>query len=65
MAFVSNDRITDTVESYKTTPVRAIRDTEKYLNETLKVSTIGTHRVIDIFNYFCNQACTIVNILYL
>ena len=45
MAFVSNDRITDTVESYKTTPVRAIRDTEKYLNETLEVSAIGTNSV--------------------
>jgi hypothetical protein len=39
MAFVSNDRITDTVESYKTTPVRAIRDAEQYFNETLKVSS--------------------------
>jgi predicted small secreted protein len=38
MAFVSNDRITDTVESYKTTPVRAIRDAEQYFNETLNVS---------------------------
>ena len=38
MAFVANDRITDTVQSYKETPIRAIRDTEQYFNETLHVS---------------------------
>lgn len=38
MAFVANDRITDTVKSYEETPIRAIRDTEKYFNETLHVS---------------------------
>ncbi|XP_028391109.1 prominin-1-like isoform X2 [Dendronephthya gigantea] len=51
MAFVSNDRITDTVESLKTTPIAAIRDTEQYFNKTVTVVTsslIGT--VIDVLD---------------
>ena len=41
MAFVSNDRITDTVESLKTTPIQAIRETERYFDRSIKVSSIG------------------------
>ena len=41
MAFVSNDRITDTVESLKTTPIQAIRATEQYFNQTVHVSGRG------------------------
>ena len=38
MAFVANDRISDTVKSYEETPIRAIRDAEQYFNQTLQVS---------------------------
>ena len=38
LAFFSNDRIKDTVKSYETIPVKAIRESEKYFRETLNVS---------------------------
>ena len=47
LAFVSNDRITDTVESYKTTPIKAIRDAEQYFNQTVNVSGIMSNKIVD------------------
>ena len=52
MAFVSNDRITDTVESGKPTAVRAIRDIEKYFNETLNVSGLDNTKLTLITSIF-------------
>ncbi|XP_046851503.1 prominin-1-like isoform X2 [Xenia sp. Carnegie-2017] len=52
LAFFSNDRIKDTIKSYETIPVKAIRESEKYFRETLHIvdnNIIGTVlRVLDI-----------------
>ena len=38
LAFVSNDRITDTVDSFQSTPIAVLDTADDYFNQTLHVS---------------------------